>query len=124
MDQPQQLSLDQPASREQNLAGTLTIALASDILESTNDAVCAVDAHWRIIYVNRKAEEMTGQCRAELLGKNLWAEFPQAVGTDAYHQLLATMRTRRSVELEYEAPLAPRWFDIRAERERTGGLLQ
>ena len=60
---------------------------ASDILESISDAFYAVDNEWRFTYVNRKAEELWDRYRDELLGKNIWEEFPQAVGSDSYRQI-------------------------------------
>jgi PAS domain S-box-containing protein len=50
---------------------------ATDILESFSDAFFAVDHQWRFTYVNSKAEELWGRERQELVGKNIWEEFPR-----------------------------------------------
>src|SRR5215203_4607002 len=50
---------------------------ATDTLESISDAFYAVDGEWRFTYVNGKAEELWGRSREELLGKNIWEEFPR-----------------------------------------------
>jgi PAS domain S-box-containing protein len=50
---------------------------ATDILEGISDAFYAVDHEWRFTYVNSKAEELWGLGRQELVGKNIWEEFPR-----------------------------------------------
>src|SRR4051812_49006214 len=59
----------------------------SSILESISDAFYAVDREWHFTYVNRKAEELWGRSREQLLGKNLWEEFPQEVDSEAYREI-------------------------------------
>ena len=54
---------------------------AADTLESISDAFYAIDEEWRFTYINGKAEELWGRSREELLGKNIWDEFPEAVGS-------------------------------------------
>jgi PAS domain-containing protein len=78
-----------------------------DTLESITDAFYAVDHQWRFTYINERAlhymqafkndSELT---REELLGKDVWAVFPEAVSTvfyDIYHE---AMRERKVVDLE------------------------
>src|SRR5918994_161033 len=46
----------------------------SDILESISDAFYTVDWEWRLTYINRKAAELWGRSREQLLGQNIWEE--------------------------------------------------
>src|SRR3954470_441416 len=48
-----------------------------EVLESVGDAFFAVDREWRLTYVNHRAEQYWGRQREELLGRNIWEEFPQ-----------------------------------------------
>ena len=83
------------------------------ILESITDAFYALDRQWRFTYLNAQAERLLFRPRAELLGKNLWEEFPGSEGADFYgrvHQA-AAQQTAITFE-EYYAPLAA-WFDVR-----------
>src|SRR5215211_7341688 len=64
---------------------------AADTLESISDAFYAVDEEWRFTYVNGKAEELWGRSREELLGHNIWEEFPEAVGSESYRQIKRAM---------------------------------
>jgi PAS domain S-box-containing protein len=47
------------------------------VLETTTDAVASVDRYWNISFLNRRAKELLS-VKGELLGKNLWQEFPFA----------------------------------------------
>jgi PAS domain S-box-containing protein len=47
------------------------------VLETTTDAVASIDRDWNISFLNRRAKELL-RPKGELLGKNLWLEFPVA----------------------------------------------
>jgi PAS domain S-box-containing protein len=51
-----------------------------DALESTTDAVIALDAEWRVSYLNRRAETQFGKGR-DLLGQVLWTALPELCST-------------------------------------------
>jgi PAS domain S-box-containing protein len=93
---------------------------ATDILESISDAFYAVDMEWRFTYINGEAEELWGRSREELLGKNLWEEFPQAVDSDSYRQIRRAMV--EGVTTEFETRLSPHgvWVAGRAYPSREG----
>ncbi len=84
---------------------------ATGTLESISDAFYALDAAWRFTYVNRKAEQMWGKRREDLIGRNHWEVFPQAVGTESYHMLHRAMEERRTVHFETVSPVVNRWIE-------------
>ncbi|MGE5523798.1 MAG: PAS domain S-box protein [Rhodospirillaceae bacterium] len=85
-----------------------------NILESITDAFFAVDRNWRFTYVNREAERLLRRSRNELLGRNVWAEFPQAVGATFQREYERAMSEQQTVHFEeYYAPLGI-WVDVRA----------
>ena len=45
------------------------------VLETTTDSVASIDRDWNISFLNRRAKELLSP-KGELLGKNLWHEFP------------------------------------------------
>lgn len=104
-----QMDLRERAQREQERLRDRISA----ILESITDGFVALDTGWHYTYVNRRGAELLGRTPPQLIGKNIWAEFPEGVGQkfhDAYHQALATQKT---VYLEdYYAPW-DRWFENR-----------
>jgi len=97
-----------------------------NILESITDEFAAVDREWRYTYLNERAlrriqtlkgEELT---REEVLGKNMWEEFPEAVGSVFYHKYHEAMREQKTVEFEAYYPLSDRWIEIHAYPSEEG----
>ena len=93
---------------------------ATDILESISDAFFAVDNEWRFTYVNSKAEEFWGRSREELLGKNIWEEFPQAEDSESYRQIKRAMEEGITTEFETISPVLGIWVAGRAYPSREG----
>ncbi|HVK06164.1 MAG TPA: PAS domain-containing protein [Armatimonadaceae bacterium] len=85
------------------------------ILESIGDAFFALDDAWRFSYVNAEAERLLRRRRGELLGRDIWEEFPAAVGTEFEAQYHRALRERETVAFQahYPPPLDS-WYDVRA----------
>jgi PAS domain S-box-containing protein len=95
-----------------NEANKVKIQL-SQILERINDGFGSLDRDWNYTYVNKKLAQNVGRNREDLLGHNIWAEFPEAIGTPVYQAYLRAMNEQITVELEhYFAPFG-RWFQHR-----------
>ena len=58
----------------------------SAILESITDAFIAFDNEGQLTYINRQGERFLQRPREELLGKNLWEEFPKATASRLYEE--------------------------------------
>ncbi len=87
---------------------------ASEILESIGDAFFALDRDWCFTYVNAHAEQILARRRDDLMGKTVWTEFPEAVGSQFEQQYYRAMREGVTVSFEeYFAPLLA-WFEVRA----------
>jgi PAS domain S-box-containing protein len=97
-------------------------ARSVEILESIGDAFYAVDADFRFTYLNRRAEQWWGRRSEDLLGKVVWAEFPQVVGQKPYQMQLQVMRERRPVQIEFRSGLVGRWMDLSIYPAAGGGL--
>jgi PAS domain S-box-containing protein len=97
-------------------------ARTARILESIGDAFYAVDAELRFTYVNRKAEQLWGKKREELLGRNLRDEFPQAVGSEPYEMHLKVLRELQPVQFETPSPVLGTWLDVSLYPDTDGGL--
>jgi len=84
------------------------------ILESITDAFFALDSDWRFTYINGQAEELWERTREDLLGSNVWNEFPEAVGSAFDLNFRHAMVTGNSVSFEeFYAPLNT-WLEVRA----------
>jgi PAS domain S-box-containing protein len=92
----------------------------TDILESISDAFFAVDGGWRLTYVNREAERLWGRSREELLGKDIWEEFPEAAGSESRRQIERAMEEGIATEFETISPVLGAWVAGRAYPSRAG----
>jgi PAS domain S-box-containing protein len=71
------------------------------ILERITDGFIALDNHWRFTYINSHAVPLfLGRKREEVLGKNIWEEFPHRVGGTVYQQYHAAHVTGEAVHFE------------------------
>ncbi|AYQ26736.1 MULTISPECIES: ATP-binding protein [unclassified Polaromonas] len=83
-------------------------------LESITDAFFTLDRDWHFTYVNREAERVLQRSRKELLGKNIWIEFPPALGSQFEIEYRQAIATRTAVQFESFYPPLQCWFDVRA----------
>ena len=123
LDQSRDQPSNSPVSRQGDAKLPLTGAQLTDILDNLSDAVFTLDDHWRITYLNRKAEEYIGKRRDDLLGRIIWEEFPQVVGVYPYHEILGAMKERQPATLEYLSPTLDRWTSLLIYPSGTGLML-
>lgn len=90
------------------------------IFESITDAFFTLDREWRFIYLNNRSEELLQRSREELLGRNVWACFPQAVGTAFDEQYRFAMASGNSVTFEAYFPPLDTWFEVSAYPSEEG----
>ena len=98
----------------------LQSACLTATLESISDAVLMLGHGWEIRYMNGNAERLLQVQRGDVVGKNVWEVFPEAVGGPyyrAYHQAIDT-NSPVSFE-EHYAPLNL-WTEIRAYPSEEG----
>jgi PAS domain S-box-containing protein len=53
-------------------------------IQRITDAFIALDKNWCYTYLNKQAGELIQRDPGEMIGKNVWEEFPEAVGSDTY----------------------------------------
>lgn len=89
-------------------------ARLKSMLEPTTDAVFLLDEGWHFTFLNLHAMLLL-QSGEELIGKNIWDEFPAAVGRNFWHKYHEAMQRRAPVTFEehYPEPL-DRWFEVQA----------
>ena len=77
-----------------------------NILESITEAFVALDHEWRFTYINERALGRIRRAKSEelrledLVGKNFWEVFPEAVGTTVYQKYWEAMRERKAAQYE------------------------
>jgi PAS domain S-box-containing protein len=92
----------------------------ADILESITDAFCALDQQFRFTYVNRKSEQILLKTQAELLGKNIWEEYPEAVGSVFYQKYHEAATTKLPVQFEAFCLHLNMWLEVRVYPREDG----
>lgn len=92
----------------------------NDILESISDAFFSVDKNWVVTYWNKEAEKVLGRPKAEILNKNLWEVYADAVGTDSYifYNKAIHENTVQHFETFYET--LGKWYEVSAYPSKNG----
>ncbi|WP_209331116.1 PAS domain S-box protein [Lunatimonas salinarum] len=90
------------------------------ILESIGDAFFAVDNQWRVTYWNAQAERFLDKPREDIVGKILWEEYADALGTKFYRMYYEAKNTGKVVSFEEYFEPIDRWFDVTAYPNELG----
>jgi two-component system, cell cycle sensor histidine kinase and response regulator CckA len=90
----------------EEVAERLTVSL-----ESMTDALYLLDHDWCFTYLNRQAEQLLRAPREDLLGRNAWELFPEAVDLPVYEAFHRAVREDVPIALDdlYYPPLEA-WF--------------
>ncbi|HZF75954.1 MAG TPA: PAS domain-containing protein [Acetobacteraceae bacterium] len=84
------------------------------LLDSITDAFLAMGRDWRFTHVNTEAERLLGRAAADLIGREVWAEYPGLMGSEfeqIYRRAAATGEAG-SVTAHYAEH--DRWYEVRA----------
>jgi len=92
----------------------------STVLESIADGCFSLDRDWRFTYINARGAAWLERRAHELIGKRIWDEFPEAVGSDFHLAYRRAVTSREFTAVEsYYAPLGI-WLEARAYPTREG----
>jgi len=78
------------------------------------DAIFVLDGDWQFTHLNDRAEEILERTEAELIGEDVWEQFPEAVDTTFQEKYEKAMDQQVPVEFEQFYPPLDVWVDIRA----------
>ncbi len=84
-----------------------------NILESITDAFVAVDQNWQFTYVNQQAESLLSYSPRDLIGKNIWVEFPGLIGSEFEPFYRRVMSDRVAESFTGFYPDHNRWYEVR-----------
>jgi PAS domain S-box-containing protein len=91
----------------------VTKKLLSNTLSSIQDGFVILDDKSNYLYVNQFAAHLLGKSIEDLLGKNIWNEFPETEGDVFYDKYQMALKTGKLTSFEnYFAPWN-RWFENR-----------
>lgn len=81
------------------------------VFDRITDAFIALDNNWNYTYLNDKAAEMHGKQPGELIGKNIWQEFPDVMDEPFYEALNLARETQEAQRLQLYYSTADKWFE-------------
>lgn len=84
----------------------------NEILESISDAFFAVDKDWTVTYWNNRAETMLGRKKNEIVGKNLWEEYPDAINSGFYRNYHKAQKIGETINFEEYYPTLDQWIEV------------
>ena len=87
--------------------------LNAEILESITDGFVAFDGEMNYTYINKRGAELLGRKAEELIGKNYWKEFPEAVGTPFANYYMHALNSKSTIVFENCYEPWDRWFENR-----------
>ena len=86
----------------------------TDILENTTDGFFALDHEWKFTYLNSEAERLLDRKRDEVIGKELWQEFSELIGSPFEQNYRRVLTEQAAVEFEASDAAGRIWFEMRA----------
>ena len=95
---------------------------ADEILSSIADGFCALDANWRIIYFNERAEKLLELPHVGVVGRPLFEVFPALQESTVHAHFKRVMDERAPLEFEAMAPGLNRWIFFSVYPTREGGF--
>ena len=85
----------------------------SSIIEEADHAFVALDRNWCYTYVSAKAAQILSRQPGDLIGKQIWAEFPNRRGQLLYEAYRRALSAQEFVRFEDYSPGEDRWFEHR-----------
>ncbi|EYB69099.1 multi-sensor signal transduction histidine kinase [Deinococcus phoenicis] len=84
------------------------------LLDGLLDPFFAVDGQWRLTYLNRHAAASVGMTPEELLGREFWSCFPEALETALNTEYRFVMEARQGRQFDLFSPSLGVWVEVRA----------
>lgn len=85
-----------------------------ETLESISDGFFALDKNWRFTYFNSQAARLLNRPWKDFIGKTIWEEFPESVGSLFEQEYRRAITEQVTVSFEsFYAPLNA-WYAVRA----------
>ena len=90
------------------------------LVERISDGFIALDADWKFTYANKVAALMFKKPPAEMLGKSIWALFPETIDKTFYKAYHEAMRTQQNMHVEDYSAAVQSWVQAGIYPSPTG----
>ena len=84
----------------------------SAIYDAIQDGFFSVDRHFTVLYFNRKAEQILLKRKEDIIGKNLWDVYHEAIPLKFFAESSRAMAENTSVQFEEYLPSLGKWFQV------------
>ena len=92
----------------------------ASILNSITDGFYSLDRDWVCTYMNDRAGQWLNRLPKEIIGKNIWSEFPEAVGGVFYETFQRALREQHVCQCEAFYFPVGRWLEARVYPSEDG----
>ncbi|MGD0231236.1 MAG: PAS domain S-box protein [Syntrophorhabdales bacterium] len=84
------------------------------VLDSITDRYLAYDHDWRLLEVNREAEQLLGRKASEVVGRSLFDFYPGAEESELFQHYRRAVAGGKPVHFESRSPVSGEWHEIHA----------
>ena len=102
-----------PRNRRVTQKSGLPSHYPGNVLERVSDAIVALDKHWRYTYLNHQVGQLFRRNPEDLIGKNIWTEFPEGFEQSFQPACEKALREQRFVQIESYYKPWDRWYENR-----------
>lgn len=81
-------------------------------LENMSDSFFMISTRFDFVYLNPRAENLLKRRREDLIGKNIWQEFPEARNTPVYSLYQQAIDTGNAIKVKFFYPPLDTWFEV------------
>jgi PAS domain S-box-containing protein len=86
--------------------------LTDRILERISDGFYSLDENWNFTYMNKTAAIIMECDPQEIVGKNLWQEYPAAAELSIYQAYIRAFEDQQYTQVEFYYPPYVKWFMV------------
>jgi PAS domain S-box-containing protein len=91
-----------------------------NIFESMTTGFCAIDRNWIVRYWNKKAEQILSMDRSQVVNRNFWEVFTEALPLKFYTEYHRAMDEGLASSFEEYLPSADIWFGVKVDPSKDG----
>ena len=93
-----------------NISDAEIISPAAPVFDHTKNPCLIFDRNWNYVYVSRDAAALNGRKPEDLIGKNLWLEFPEKKNCPFYENFTGAVAENKEINFESYHPIWKKWF--------------
>jgi PAS domain S-box-containing protein len=106
-----------------DLSGGREAARFTSMIETMTEGLIVIDRDWRFVFINSKGAKLLERDASDLIGKNIWAEFPLVLESDFGRACQKAMEQNISAIIDDPSSTSSRWLENRIYPSPDGILI-